>query len=276
MTTLTAMGRIAFAILLVLAYGGLSEHVAFAQKRGGVENLASDAAQAYHRGDYQRAADLLERAYRIQPLSALLYNLGKAYDKLGAEDKAVDCYTRYSTADDADPKLRQKAESRLAALTRERKPEPSKGVEPQPKVEPQPVEPQPRVEPPKMEPQPAPPTPQPKPVDREARARSRDRGLAVGLVSLGGAALVSAIGLSVSALELHGQFTRSADENEKRSLRDRAQTQALAADLLYAAGAVSVGVSAYFFYRGWRRTPKVSLAPLISPTVAGALAEGRF
>src|SRR5262249_34065618 len=82
-----ARRRLWWGWLLCLA---LACGAARAQSRGNpVEKLASDAAIAYRGGDYQRAAQLLERAYKMQPVSALLYNLAKAYEKLGDEDKAA-------------------------------------------------------------------------------------------------------------------------------------------------------------------------------------------
>jgi tetratricopeptide (TPR) repeat protein len=222
-----------------------------------VEKLAADAAAAYRAGDYTKAVELLERAYATQPVAAILYNLAKAYEKQGAADKALDRYQRYVAADDADAKLKARAEQRVAALKAE-------------------LTPKTPTEPPKENgnlPQPPPPpivTPPPKPnpiVDVEweqaARARRRDRGVAIGVGVVGVIAFAAAIGLSVNALSLHDQFARSLVEDSKRSLRDQAQTQALAADCLYGVGSAAVVVAAIFLYRGLRPLPskRASLQP---------------
>ena len=56
--------------------------------------------------DYNRAVELLTRAYEIRQVPALLYNLAKAYDKLGDVEHAYDTYRRYADSADADPKLK--------------------------------------------------------------------------------------------------------------------------------------------------------------------------
>jgi tetratricopeptide (TPR) repeat protein len=248
--------------------------VARGERRNPVERLASEAAAAYHAADYHRAADLLERAYQLEPVTALLYNLGKAYDKLGQKEKAADFYTRYAMADDADPALKVRAEARAAHLREV--PHPVALSHPRPTPRPAPPE---RPPAPKPAPVVVAPTAPPPPHRSQPRPdpRRRDRGLAIGLGAGGVAALGVAIGLSVSALSLHDQFAASLDENRKRALRSDAQSQALAADCLYAVGVAAIGVSAYFLYR-WLRPERrtLALAPYFSPTGGGLAAGGRF
>ncbi len=271
------MARLVAALVLVVAVH------AHAEKRNPVEKLASDAAQAYHAGEYQRAVELLERAFKMQPVTALLYNLAKAYDRLGDSEKAADAFAKYAAAEDADPKLKAKAEARLAVL-----------MVPQHKAPPK-NEPPPRNEPPRNEPPAhveAPAKVEPPPVDPVAerqhavdRTRRRDRVIALSLGLVGVAALSTALGLSLNALSLHGDFSASASEVDKRQLRDAAQAQALGADLLYAVGAAAVGVTAYFLYRGFHRTgtgtgaettSHVALGPWLAPGGGGLVAGGRF
>lgn len=271
------MGRVWVVVLGVLLLAG----AVHAEKVNPVEKLAADAAAAYRAGDFQRAVTLLERAYKIQPLPALLYNLAKAYEKLGDGETAGELYAKYASSDDADPKLRAKAESKVASLKSEPRPRPSE--RPPERTKP-PAEPPPpaRVEtaPPKPA-TPAPPPPDPEAARRKEaeRGRTRDRGIAIGLGAVGVAALASAIGLSVNALSLQNQFDASTLETQKRDLRDSAKTQALAADVLYAGAAACVGVGAYFLWRGLRPIPsgKVAyVAPWASPTGGGLTAGGAF
>ena len=81
-----------------------------------VERLAADAVSAYKVADYNRAVELLSRAYEIRQVPALLYNMAKAYDKLGDVEHAYDAYRRYSDSADADPRLKSKADARLVVL----------------------------------------------------------------------------------------------------------------------------------------------------------------
>jgi len=109
------------------------------------------------------------------------------------------------------------------------------------------------------------------------RTRLRDRNVAIGLGVVGVACLGTAVGLSVHALTLHDQFASSPIEADKRSYMSQAQTQAIVADVLYAGGAVAVGVGAFFLYRALRPLPKsVALAPYASPLGGGLVAAGQF
>jgi tetratricopeptide (TPR) repeat protein len=289
------------AITLVLSALAPRTGHAAPERKNVVEKLAEDAAAAYKAGDYQRAVDLLERAYTTQPLTALLYNLAKAHDKLGNSDKARTFYLKYAAADDADPRLRARAEQRIVALRtatespRTKEPATTTTTTTASTTEP------PTPPPTKSEPRPTPrtsPTTEPTvlmtpttvetpedPLERERRARWRDRGLAITFGVIGVAALGAAIGMSVLALDVQHQFEQSLDEERKRSLRDDARTRALVADVLYPVGAVAVAVGAVFLWRGLRPVgpapkradkPTALLLPSVMPGGVGLVAGGRF
>jgi len=57
--------------------------------------LFEQSAGLYREGKFAEAADLLERAYGMHKEPVLLYNLARAYDGLGENQKAVDAYKRY-------------------------------------------------------------------------------------------------------------------------------------------------------------------------------------
>jgi outer membrane biosynthesis protein TonB len=260
-------------LTVALACAARSSH---AESRANpVEKLAADAANAYRAGDYGRAAQLLERAYKIQPVSALLYNLAKAYEKLGDDDKAADLYGRYASAEDADPRLKQKAEARVTALAppppkpRPRKPPPPDPAE-QPSEKEQPAERKPAEQqsapPPATVEKPAPPAPKPEPAEPpEVRAKRRDKAIGIALTAVGGGALISAIGLSGSVLSIKSQFDGSLDESYKIDRYNAALPQSIAADVLYVVGAAAVAVGAYFLWRGLHR----EAAPQAKITTAG-------
>jgi tetratricopeptide (TPR) repeat protein len=81
----------------------------------------------YNDGDYQGSIQLLETAYGTYPEPVLLYNLGRAYEKLGRTSKAIDEYERYLGAVPAAPD-RAEIERRIEALRREG-PAPSKSAD---------------------------------------------------------------------------------------------------------------------------------------------------
>jgi len=273
------------AVVMLAATGGRARaESAEAQ----VERLAADAVNAYRGADYNRAVDLLTRAYEIRQVPALLYNLAKAYDKLGDVDRAYDAYRRYSDSADAEPRLRNKADARLAVLEEiRRKKKAAERAEraAEPKPQPAPVKPAAPPQPAQLEPpKPAPPTPEQMRERLQAerqRERRRDRYVALGL-GVGGVAFAGvAVAFSVLALQAQNQWSANYGGNEalRRDLKDSAITRAAIADGFYAGAAVAVGVGAYFLYRGFRpepTAPSLALVPSLSPAGGGLVAVGQF
>jgi len=271
-------------VAVVLAATGGRAHAESAEAQ--VERLAAEAVNAYRGADYNRAVDLLTRAYELRQVPALLYNLAKAYDKLGDVDHAYDAYRRYSDSADAEPRLRARADARLAVLEeiRRKKKAAERANEPKPQPAPvKPAEPPPQpaeVEPPK----PAPPTPE-QIRDRlkaeRQRERRRDRYVALGL-GVGAVAFVGvAVAFSVLALQAENQWSANYGGNEalRRDLKNTSITRAAIADGFYAGAAVAAGVGVYFLYRGFRpepTAPSLALVPALSPTGGGLVAIGAF
>ncbi|HEX6836063.1 MAG TPA: hypothetical protein VF334_05790, partial [Polyangia bacterium] len=177
-----------------------------------VERLAAEAVNAYKGADYKRAVELLQRAYDIRQVPALIYNLAKAYDKLGDIDHAYDAYRKYADSAAADPKLKARAQARLALLTEAKR---QKAAEARAVEAPPPVEKPPAVvEPPKP--------PPPSPAELPARAHDdfvRDRHRArLTTIIVGGATVAFAavaLGLSIDALGKEHQFQQTTDPDAK-------------------------------------------------------------
>lgn len=271
-------------IVLSLALAVSSARAAHAESaEAQVERLASEAVTAYRGADYHRAIELLQRAYDIRQVPALQYNMAKAYDKLGDLDHAAECYRRFVDAADADPKLKNKAEARLAVIeeARRKKAAAQRALEPKPEPKPAPV-----VEPPKPAvvepPKPVEPTPEQirdKLRDERQQKRRRDRWVALGL-GIGAVACAGvAIGLSVDALSLQNQWSSEfgGDETARRQLEHDALVRAGVADGFYALTGVTAAVAAYFVYRGFRpepTAPSIAFAP--APGGAALVVGGRF
>ncbi|HEX6837294.1 MAG TPA: hypothetical protein VF334_12010 [Polyangia bacterium] len=271
------------AVVVLAATGGRA-HAESAEAQ--VERLAADAVNAYRGADYNRAVDLLTRAYELRQVPALLYNLAKAYDKLGDVDHAYDAYRRYSDSADAEPRLRAKADARLAVLEEIRRKKKAAERAAEPKPQPAPVKPlAPPPQPAQLEPpKPAPPTPE-QIRDRlkaeRQHERRRDRyvalGLGVGAVAFAGVA----VAFSVLALQAENQWSANYGGNEaiRRDLKDTSITRAAIADGFYAGTAVAAAVGAYFLYRGFRpepTAPSLALVPALSPAGGGLVAVGAF
>ncbi|MDB4968282.1 MAG: hypothetical protein JWN44_3971 [Myxococcales bacterium] len=250
-----------------------------------VERLAADAVNAYRGADYNRAVELLQRAYEIRQVPALLYNMAKAYDKLGDVEHAADAYRRYADSADADPKLKSKAESRLVFLEEARRKKAATARSMEPRAEPRAVQPE-APKPAQLEAPTQPPPPTAEQIRdklRQERMRERRRdkmialGLGVGAVAFAGVA----IGLSVHALSLESDWSQQygGDETARRALVKDAKLSAGIADGFYAATAVAAGVGAYFLYRGFRpepTAPSLALLPVVTPTTGVLVVTGTF
>ncbi len=62
------------------------------------DQLFEQSAEAYNRGEFQRAVELLKEAYRLKPDPVLLYNLARAYEGLGDLPNGLASYQAYLTA----------------------------------------------------------------------------------------------------------------------------------------------------------------------------------
>jgi tetratricopeptide (TPR) repeat protein len=242
-----------------------------------VQHLADDAVDAYKAGRYQKAVELLTRAYAIRPITALLYNLAKAYDKLNDADNAYASYKKYVDSGEAEAKLEQKARDRMAFFLPQLKPNKPPEITP-PNNNNKPPE---VVPPPKQG-----PTPEEIEAEKEAawrRTKGLNLGIGIGMAVLGLGGIGAGIGLYVSSSSLHDQFGMSTDEETKRQLKSDAETRGIASSVMYAVGGLLIVGSAWFFYAGiFKQRPtdtsetKVSLSPWIGRGGAGLGATWRF
>jgi len=80
------------------------------------ERFFEMGAQHYEEGDYQAAADDLERALLLDPSSPVLaYNLGRVYELLGNLEESIRHYQRYLRLTD-DPTEQERTRRALARL----------------------------------------------------------------------------------------------------------------------------------------------------------------
>jgi tetratricopeptide (TPR) repeat protein len=267
--------RVAFVVALLGAFAPSS---AFAESpEAEVERLANEALAAYKGADYKRAVELLEHAYDIRQVPALLYNLAKAYDKLGDIEHAYDTYRQYVDSAAADPKLKARAEARLTALAEAKRTKAAgaRAAELPPPPPPQPAEVEPTKPPP------------PSAAELQARAHEqfvRDRRRSRLFTIIAGGATVAfaavALGLSIDALSQQHQFDRATFPVDKSRLKSDATVRAGVADGFWCLTAVGAGVTGYFAWRAFLRkepsAPAVALLPFASPAGVGVVAAGRF
>ena len=227
-----------------------------------VERLAAEAVNAYRGADYNRAIELLTRAYEIRQVPALLYNLAKAYDKLGDVEHAYDAYRRYADSADADPKLQGKSEARLVVLeeARRKKAAAQRAVEPKSAAARRAAAAEAGAGRAETE-QPLPPTAdeiREQLKEERQRERRRDRYIALGL-GIGAVAFAGdgdrPVGDGAAAADRSGRPSTAATRRIGARSRTTRILRAGIADGFYAATAVAVGVGAYFLYRGFRPEP---------------------
>jgi len=91
--------------------------IAFAQDDAQkVEGLSKQAANKYREKDYPAAIDLFQKAYAIEPVPNLLFNIAKCYEKLEQWDPAIEYYQKFVVEPDVDKSARQSAMDRIDAL----------------------------------------------------------------------------------------------------------------------------------------------------------------
>ncbi|CAN5872032.1 hypothetical protein BH11MYX4_BH11MYX4_67910 [soil metagenome] len=115
----TALAASVLPARFALAQGKTSAATAAQAPQARAAELFNTSAEAYRRGDFQRAVTLLLEARSLDPQPVLLYNLGRAYEGLGNIDAAIDAFTRYL---DEDPRAADRGaiEQRIGTLKRQR------------------------------------------------------------------------------------------------------------------------------------------------------------
>jgi hypothetical protein len=112
---------VSLAAALLVAVGA---PCAFAEDdpKAELHRLYEEGANAFADGRYAVAASAFERAYRLKPAAATLYNIARAYDRQFIVDnddqalkRAIETYREY--LGDEKPTRRQEAVERLEALT---------------------------------------------------------------------------------------------------------------------------------------------------------------
>jgi tetratricopeptide (TPR) repeat protein len=213
------MRRLLSALLVVaLIFGSFPMTAWAADVTKQVEELSGKAAAAYGEGNYERAIELFKEAYALQPVSNLLFNIAKVYEKTENWDEAENFYKEFIKSPDAEGKAREAALERLDAIKQIKD-----AAAPDPVEKPDdPVEKDPPPPPPPAKKSPLP-----------------------WIVMGGGGALVAGgvvFGLLASGKQ--SKFDDATTADEKRDLRKSGKTLALVADSMYVAGAITgvVGV----------------------------------
>jgi Tfp pilus assembly protein PilF len=255
------MSRVLFSLALALVVGLGPSGAAWAQGAEPTSETEFKAhldrgMAAYKAGDYATALVAFEQAWATKEAPALLYNIGRCYERLGDGDRALETYERLLAAAGTTAELRAKALESVAALKREQAARVAAARVPAPSTA----------------------TPGEGPASLEASpvaATPRSRALEWTLI--GGGAVAAAVGASfgVLALVAEGKFEDATAREDKVRYKDEADRDALIADIGLGVGALAVASGVVlFFVRD--DDESIALAPSWLGDGAGLAAVGRF
>ena len=80
------------------------------------ESLSEEASQYYAEGNFEKAIVSFQAAYSVKPVSNILYNIGRIYERQGMLPEAISYYEKFVVAPNVDIRARQDAVERLKTL----------------------------------------------------------------------------------------------------------------------------------------------------------------
>lgn len=193
-----------------------------------VEQLAAQGAQAYRAGNYAEAIELFEKAYALEPVPNLLYNIAKCHEKQEQYEQAVDYYQKFAVAPEVDSKARQAALDRVESLREiaELKESDTDGAQAKAGDD--------RNEDKQVEPT--------DPIVVQDNSTALWTMFAGGTLLAGG--VVFGVGLASPKAD---EVKTAATYDQRKAARDDAKTYALVADGLLVSGAVVTGIGLYLY-----------------------------
>lgn len=194
-----------------------------AERAKQVEQLSADATKAYRAGEYQKAADLFQKAHDIEPVPNLLFNMAKSYEKMENWNSAIEFYQKFLVEEGISKSARQSALERVDELKQLQAANKDASGE-QTVVKTDQTE---------------------EPV--KASPETEESGNTGAWIAMGtGAALLVGGGVfGIIASGKQSEFEDATTTQAKIDARDSGQTMALIADVMYISGAVIGGIGIY-------------------------------
>jgi tetratricopeptide (TPR) repeat protein len=213
-----------------------------AQAADPVQKLAAEAAEHFEAGRYCHAVQAYRKAYRLDPLPELLYNIAYIHDrKLDDADVARIYYQRYVRSRDTTDKLRLIAYERLDAMQTASIAPPlvasgGTGVRASRAV----------VE----------------PLDVTTGEGNRTRTAAWIALGVGAAATVTGATFAALATHSHSQFEDAEDAATRRELADEGEQRALIGDIGLGIGLAGLAAGGVLYLLSSEdEGPQVGIAP---------------
>jgi hypothetical protein len=277
--------RTRMIVLALLLLGAEAQSLAVPANVDAAKHAFFEGVQHYRGGHFAEALASFERSYELNPVPAVLHNIGLTHKALGQYRESIDAFTRYLREAGAQP----------GGVTPERRAEVERAIAearshlaPPPREEPaqRPSEPAttattpattattPAIAPAATTP--ATPRPLPAWMARLPSARSR-RGLAsivVGVTSF--AALVTWAATGEAALGKRRDYDRTCNSGQcNQSLYDSGRSMAIASDVFLGIGLVGVAVTTALVLVP-PREHRLALTPAAGPSGGGLTLTGRF
>ena len=202
---------------------------------GQVEELSGKGAAAYKAGDFDTAIEYFDKAYALEPVANLLYNIARCHEKNGDPEKALEYYEKFILAPDIDEGARESALKKSTQMRDliDAREDLERDKERQDRE---------REERKKRE------LEDNKSTDPVEKKKVDEGGPGVGAWAALGTGGLLIIGGAVAGGMAMGQqtaFDEATTIEDKQAARASGQTLALVADGLYVAGAIGVGVGAF-------------------------------
>lgn len=232
------------------------------------DSLSGAAVEAFRAGEYDKAIDLFQRAYTLDPQPNYLFNIGRVYEEKGDLEKAVANYQEFVKQPGVDIEARDAAAERIkvlkktiAALEEDKEPKPGPVVDPGVDA--------------------------PTPAEEAAAAKKRKMRIAgYSLLGVGGATLVIGAVFGGLAIGKSNDAKDAAFVDDKLALRQEAKSRANVGDGLLITGGVLAGVGLVLVLvslgkgkqkkNGGTAHRRPLVAPAVGPSSAGLSFAGRF
>ncbi len=213
--------------------------------------LFKSSAEAYMRGDFSHAIELLDEAYALDPQPVLIYNKARAHEGLGHVDEAIELYERYLTEEPSSAD-RGAIEQRLVTLKKQRDEKAALAKErTQVEKEREAVEKERANPPPPAEPPPPPP-----------HHRSV---LPYVVMGVGGAGLITGTIFGLMANSKKAAATDARTQLDAIDLRDTGRTFATVSNISFVVGGVLVAGGVVWWVLDGRASNKSSVQVGIGP-----------
>ncbi|MAQ14269.1 MAG: hypothetical protein CMN30_05680 [Sandaracinus sp.] len=111
-----ALAGFLFLYSLLFVFPGGSAPVRAQDSTAQARELFGEGTQAYQEGDFQRAAEKFEAAYRLTRSPELAFNVGRAYERMSEYDKAIRYFRLYLRQRDLEESVRADIAARVEAL----------------------------------------------------------------------------------------------------------------------------------------------------------------